>query len=69
MVDALAFDNIRAYFRDAGKDAFLAGHSRDSHDLNPGTAAIADFHTGYDAAARTHSDIVARARVDARQGA
>ena len=68
MSDALAFDNIRAYFLDAGKTAFLAGRSRDSHNLNP-SAALVDWIAAYDAAARTHSDIVARARVDVRQGA
>lgn len=35
MTDALAFDNIRAYFQESGKTAYLAGYSRDSHDLNP----------------------------------
>ena len=68
MADALAFDNIRAYFQESGKTAYLAGHSRDSHDLNPGAAAIADFHAGWDAAASVKNIALAGGRVDAYHG-
>lgn len=60
---------IREYFQVAGATHYHAGYDRDSHGLNPGSAGIADFHTGYDAAARTHSDIVPSERVDVAQGA
>lgn len=67
MADALAFDNIRAYFQESGKTTYLAGHSRDSHDLNPRSAAIADFHVGWDTAASNQFAITPVKRVDAAQ--
>ena len=67
MTDALAFDNIRAYFQDSGATAYLAGHSRDSHDLNPRSPAIPDFHIGWDTAASNQFAITPVKRVDAAQ--
>lgn len=68
MVDALAFDNIRAYFQESGKTAYLAGRSRDSHDLNScSKPAIDDFHFGWDAAASVKNIALAGGRVDAAQ--
>ena len=59
----------RAYHFAKGAKARLDGKSADSHNLNWHAAALAQWQSGYYAAARTHSDIVASERVDARQGA
>lgn len=42
----------RESMRARGRNAFNAGRSRDSHDMNPWAAALADWHQGYDQAAQ-----------------
>ena len=47
-----ALQGLRTHFRVKGRLAFHAGRARDSHGLNHGADAIADFFIGYDAAAQ-----------------
>lgn len=42
----------RATIRQRGADAFNAGRSRESHNMNPGSAAIADWLDGFNQAQR-----------------
>lgn len=35
-----------------GRDAFTAGRTRDSHNMNPGATALEDWLAGFDQAAR-----------------
>lgn len=62
----------REMIRAKGAAAFLAGRDHNSHGFNPGSAAIQEFHNGYNAAAEQaspESPIAPhrRARVDLRQ--
>lgn len=41
----------RARMRNKGRQAFLAGESRDSHYMNWHAPALVDWHTGFDEAA------------------
>lgn len=41
----------RAYMRSLGREAFLAGESRDSHYMNWHAPALVDWHAGFDEAA------------------
>jgi len=73
MADALLQElqaRLSAHWQDKGKDAFLAGDSRESHDLCPSVPqrdAIADFHAGWDTAASNQFAIAPVQRVDAAQ--
>ena len=58
---------IRDYFQACGKTAYLAGKSRDSHNLNPRSAGIADFHIGWDSAASSQFVIAAVKRFEHAQ--
>ena len=40
----------RAYFRRLGREAFLAGDSRNSHGMNWHAPALVDWSAGYDQA-------------------
>lgn len=40
----------REQIRERARCAFAAGKSRDEHDMNPGSAAIADWEAGWDRA-------------------
>lgn len=60
--------------REKARAAFNAGAGRDSHDMNPGAPAIADFQAEYDRleleariSAQSHTARVARRRVDPGQ--
>ncbi|MGI4846185.1 MAG: hypothetical protein ACRYF7_23085 [Janthinobacterium lividum] len=53
----------RSTHRARGAAAFDAGFSRDSHNLNPGSAAIVDWQHGYDTAAQAWHAKQQQARV------
>lgn len=57
----------REAIRRKGAAAFAHGRTRDSHGFNPGSAAIAEFHAGYDAA-KNHVATSTAQRVELRQG-
>lgn len=65
MADAIL---SRALMRERGGAAFLAGQSRDSHNMNWHAVGLPDWLKGYDAAAQSHDAIQAAMRVDAAQG-
>lgn len=51
-----------------GATAFKQGKARNDHGMNDGSAAIADFHIGYDAAAKIKNTPASLARVELAQG-
>ena len=53
----------RATMRQRGADAFNAGRDRDSHNMNPGAAALPDWLEGFDQAAKAWHDAQHRVRV------
>lgn len=50
-----------------GYEAYMANRTRDSHDMNPGSPAIADFQAGWDQAAKEHYGLSARQQLDVAQ--
>lgn len=59
----------RAHIRAKARAAFDASLSRDSHNMNPGAAALFDWFEEYDrcAAQMNHIRITSNRRVDAAQ--
>jgi len=65
----------RRYIRKLARAAVMSGKGRDSHGMNPWTAAAATFERRYDrlaalrkASHASHTAPVARARVEMAQG-
>lgn len=57
----------RETIRRKGAAAFAHSRARDSHGFNPGSAAIAEFHAGYDAASAIKNATAAGLRVELAQ--
>lgn len=62
-----AIDGIRQHFQKRGKEAYKAGHARNSHGMMRGTAALFDFLIGYDQA-KANSTPANGGRVELAQG-
>ena len=62
-------DQVRERKIESGRQAALAGLSRDSHAMNPGSPAITDFYVGYDSVAANKTKVTPMSgeHVDVRQ--
>lgn len=59
---------VSNFFRRKGELAYLAGRSRDSHEINhKSVKAIAFFHEGYDAAHEANDTPASSAGIDLAQ--